>query len=42
MMTAFWGRARGCSLSGNRESLVCLGHFKRHAVLEETKWEQGP
>lgn len=22
MKTVFWGRARGCSLSGNRESLV--------------------
>lgn len=29
MRTAFWGRARACSLPGNRESLVCLGHLKR-------------
>lgn len=29
MRTTFWGRARACSLPGNRESLVCLGHFKR-------------
>lgn len=28
MRTTFWGRARACSLPGNRESLVCLGHLK--------------
>ena len=43
MGTVFWARARGGSLSGNRESLG-LGHFKRQAGQKEMgmEWEQGP